>query len=368
MTVPGTSTVLTYRPATPGVMLVRFRLFADPAYSVLVFDSSTGPPPVLTSDGSYAVSAVLDDGTYFSSATLNGGSGTFEDRSTDDLVVVGAQTSQSLHGPCPWPWNPLDFTTQLPVDPVRLRMVKAIAQEILWRASGRRFGICTRTIRPCRPGCSSTTYRELPGALLRPALIAGTWVNCGSCGCGGSDCNCCSAGQSEVRLPAPIQSIASVRIDGALVPATSYEVHDHQWLVRTDGKRWPSCQDMSRPSGAVGTWQVTFSFGLPLGAAGIHAYAVYALELYRLISGERCRLPAKVEGIFRQGVNVDFSDDNLDLLSKGRTGLTEVDAWLASVNPYGIKESARVYSVDRPAGRQVTILTATADGGSYGSY
>lgn len=354
MTVPGTSTVLTYAPAATGITLTRFRLFSDRTYTTLIFDSSLGPAPTLTADGVYEVSAVLSDGTYFSSVTLSGPGGSYEDRSADDIIVVGAQASQSLHGPCPWPWSPLTFTTQDPLDPLLLERVKAVAQDILWRASGRRFGVCTRTIRPCRLGCSSTTYRELPGGILRPALIAGTWVNCGSCSCLTSDCACCTAGQAEVRLPAPIQSVGPVLIDGVVLPATAYEVHDHQWLVRTDGAVWPSCQNMALPSGALGTWQVTFSFGIPLGAAGIYAYGVYTQELYRLASGERCRLPAKVEGIFRQGVNVDFSDDNLDLLSRGRTGLTEVDSWLASVNPYGIKQSARVYSPDRPAGRQVT--------------
>ncbi|GAA3786679.1 hypothetical protein GCM10022226_01000 [Sphaerisporangium flaviroseum] len=49
--------------------------------------------------------------------------------------------------------------------------------------------------------------------------------------------------------------------------------------------------------------------------------------------------------VIRQGVQVDIADPTT-IFSEGRTGLTLVDLWLSTVNPYRLESASRVMSPD----------------------
>jgi len=148
-----------------------------------------------------------------------------------------------------------------------------------------------------------------------------------------------------------VSSIVSVKLDGAAMPTGSYRMDNNRLLVRTDGQRWPFCQDMSKADTEVGTWSVTAVIGedVPQGAA--LAMGEMACEIIKAGQGQDCRLPPGVTQLVRQGVTIQYPDVG-QLLKDGRTGLYLVDLFLASENPDGLKQRGRVYSVDRPPHRR----------------
>lgn len=269
--------------------------------------------------------------------------------------------STSGHAPCldSWLFDPFccdcvpTEEDRTPEQEALFQKLRGVAAEVLWRASGRRYGLCSVKVRPCRTKCQETTYQAsgVSGPLWTPTLINGKWTNCrGTCNCPCGDC--CSAGCYEVTLPGPVHDVTEVVIDGVVLPTDSYRVDDHRKLIRlygdAPGERacWPACQDMALADGEVGTWSVTYQVGIPLSSGGQYAFSVYLCELWKLCTGQRCRLPLNAEGVFRQGVNIDFSDANIDLLSGMRTGIPEVDTWLAGVNPDRLRQPSQVYSPD----------------------
>jgi hypothetical protein len=219
-----------------------------------------------------------------------------------------------------------------------------VATEIMWNLSGRQFGLCTVTVRPCREPCTSAAGLEplWGGGSYWPRMIDGAWINgCGECV---TDCSC--GPLCEVVLPGPVDSVVEVTLDGVVIDSTSYVVHNHRRLVRTNGECWPTCQHLDRPLTEEGTFGVTYRQGIPVPAGGRLAAGTYACELLKACQGLTCRLPKRVTSLTREGVMIGLIDP-MDMLDQGRTGLYEVDAWLVAVNPNGLRHGARVYSPDR---------------------
>lgn len=215
------------------------------------------------------------------------------------------------------------------------------ASELLWMLSGRRWygGGCTET----------ATLRSWP-----PMQGNGTWpydTSWGHCGCWtwatwmngyplpGDYRGAHSAAPYAIKLPrAPLTNIVSVTIDGQ--PFTEYEMLRNGWIERTDGQRWGTCE---------GTTVITYQFGEPPPPGGKQAAIDLAYELGREQTGDdKCRLPSTTVSITRQGVTIQRQTaDEYQALQ--RTGLPEVDRWLAAVNPHSRPTRARVWSPDIPS-------------------
>src|SRR5690606_39649442 len=127
-------------------------------------------------------------------------------------------------------------------------------------------------------------------------------LTCGSC----SDCACGTV--SEALLPAPVHSIVEVKVDGTPLVTGAYRVDNNRLLVRTDGGRWPRCNDLTRADSEPGTWSVTARVGEepPEGAA--LAMGELACEIAQAADGQDCRLPAGVQQLVRQGVTISYPD------------------------------------------------------------
>lgn len=229
------------------------------------------------------------------------------------------------------------------------------ATEVVWALTGRQFGLCTVSLRPCRRNCLTwpwpTTWTEwLPGTTWpSPALIGGSWFNlvCGTCG------DTCTCGQlADVTLPAPVHSVVEVRVDGSPLVTGAYRLDDDRRLVRVDGGEWPACNDLNLPDSAVGTWSVTARFGQDVPEGGAWAVGELACQLIAARNGDDCQLPRQVTQLVRQGVTLRF-DNVLDLLREGLTGLYLVDLFVRSVNPRRLTRRSQTYSVDQPAARRV---------------
>jgi hypothetical protein len=233
----------------------------------------------------------------------------------------------------------------------------AAATEIVWALSGRQFGLCEVTLRPCRRTCYGDTWWSMYGEPWSTGYYGaaygynnqyGFWfdLGCGSCRGG---CSCSEL--SEVVLPAPVSSIVSVKMDGTPMATGAYRVDNNRLLVRTDGQRWPRCNNMTLDDTHAGTWSVTALYGQDVPVSGQFAVGEMACQILRAMQGQDCRLPPGVQSLVRQGVEIRFPEVG-ELLKEGRTGLYLVDSFVTTVNPNRLKTRSRVYSVDTPPHRR----------------
>lgn len=253
--------------------------------------------------------------------------------------------------PCE-PWEPYWACDTSCLSPTVTGQAVEIATEVLWSLSGRRFGYCTQTVRPCRKDC-------LPGygdwfrgdSYPLPALIGGLWYNL-TCGLCGDSCSCTEL--SQVVLPGPVASITQVKVDGSPLVTGAYRVDNGTHLVRTDGGRWPFCNDLSKPDTAAGTWSVTYKIGSPVPAAGSLAAGELACELSKSLSQDTtCRLPRSVTSVARQGVTINYAKVS-EAMKEGNTGLYLVDLFIQTFNPKHLAQRPRVWSPDIPIPRTQT--------------
>lgn len=257
-------------------------------------------------------------------------------------------TGQNTSGPCgAWP---AVYTCDLSAySPVITGAAAQAATEILYSLTGRRFGVCQLTIRPCRRNCFDTLW-PFPGNWWmwgqwpRPLFYQGVWYNM-TCGqCPGNTCSCNII--DEAYLPAPVASVDTVKVDGVTLPTSAYQLRDYRILQRIDGGKWPICNDLTQPDSATGTWSVTLSFGEALPTSGQLAVGELTCQIAKLLAGDQsCALPKPVQQLVRQGVTMNFLDPN-EVFANGRVGLYLCDLFITTENPHGLMERARVYDVD----------------------
>lgn len=276
---------------------------------------------------------------------------------TEVVTVLAALGESVSGGPCSdWPinWSMCDLTS---VNPAVTGAAVTAATEILYALSGRRFGLCQLTVRPCRSDCMGDVWGYGTwgagawwqwGTWPRPLFYQGTWYNitCGQCR---GSCSCQYV--SEVLLPSPVNAVTQVKIDGTVLNPGSYRVDDWRRLVRTDGSIWPICQDLSKADTETGTWSVTVQFGEDVPELGQLALGELACQLAKLLSDdETCSLPKPVQSLTRQGVQMNFLDPN-QIFADGRIGLYLCDLFLTTENPYRLPMRSRAYDVDNPGYR-----------------
>lgn len=202
----------------------------------------------------------------------------------------------------------------------RRNRAEDLAVHVLWALSGRQFGAYEVTVRP-----------GLSGGGFVWSRMSGHWGEV-PCGCPPGVCRVSDA--RVVHLPGPVHPDGDdtpivVTVAGVALPDGQYTVEGDR-LFRVGGV-WPR-QDLGRPLGDPGTWSVTYHQGV--AAPDVVAPLVGALAREFLAACDEpseCRLPSTLTQLSRQGVTHVF--DPARILSAGFTGLTEVDRWLAAVNP-----------------------------------
>lgn len=214
---------------------------------------------------------------------------------------------------------------------------QAVATDILWYASGQRYGVCEVTIRPCLRRCGGGSGPWVP---YKDA--SGEWRNFWACGCR-DDCSCVAL--CEVVLPGPVASVVQVLIDGDELEEQNYRLDTvgGQWrLVRTDGGCWPECSDMSVGCDEEGAFCVTYEQGIAVDALGTQAVTQLTCELVKsCLPNCACLLPKNVASLTRRGVAITF-----DTAKPWLRSLPMVAAWLDAVNPHGLTSASTVWSPD----------------------
>lgn len=222
----------------------------------------------------------------------------------------------------------------------------ALSTLVLWAATGRRYGRCLITVRPCGPPnpVLYRTYNVQGGGFwtLLGAPGGGVIGPVSLTGCCESGCAC---SPSEVILPGPVSEIVEVRIDGLVVDTNGYRL-DGDRLVRI-GADWPVSQNLGAAAGGEGTWSIEYRRGREVPPVLQNAAGLFACEIAKARSGGSCALPARITSVSRQGVDVQLLQVE-DFLEKGLTGYEQVDMVIRALNPSGLTSQPRVLSLDVP--------------------
>lgn len=207
----------------------------------------------------------------------------------------------AIEATCEWDVEmscfPGDIDLEEHAEQVRAAIDTAV--QVLWSFTGRQFGLCEVEYVPdvslCRP-CTPTLFR-------------GEWYNIDP----GSSSACLA-----VYLPGPVSEIISVVDErGEDIPAKQ--------------TAW-GMEAMGTPS------LVRYVKGLPVPEGGAQAVGRLASQVYlQCVGDRRCRLPQNVTQVQRQGVSASFEPPE-----PGKTGLSDVDLWVQSVNPNGLQEQTQV--------------------------
>jgi len=299
-------------------------------------------------------SAEVSGGTYL--AVWDGIPVSGSAMQSSEIVNVYAP-STATPGPCEWEidtgccdeWDTYSASVQA--------AATDYATTVLWAATGRRFGLCTRTVRPCGRECQDAGvygYWWADGTWL-PYLLNGAWRNCW-CGCNGTPGCCGCRVDCQVYLDGPVNSIISVTVDGDVIDPSTYRVDNGVWLVRThdasENDCWPTQQNYNLSSG-TDTFIVSYLKGLPVPTALKRAAGELACEYAKACTGAACRLPGRITSLARQGATISMVPVEV-LLEKGLTGLPNVDQIIRTFNPYGLTSPMRIASPDLEQIRETT--------------
>lgn len=255
-------------------------------------------------------------------------------------------------GPCDWEIPaPLCCPEWATLDPAIQAAAQEYAALILWAATGRQFGLCDVSVRPCgmtrcNDGMLDFYGFSWSGGTWVPYIFNGAWFNCA---CPGT---CCCDPRCQVRLMGPVDSVTSVTIGGVAVNANTYRVDNDHWLVRTAGECWPVCADLDTDDGD-NVFIVNYIRGTPVPAALLTAASTLACEWGKACIGAECRLSNRVTSLARNGITIDMASPE-QFLDEGLTGLWEVDAIIRALNPYGHKQRRRIYAPELRVPRMVT--------------
>jgi len=269
----------------------------------------------------------------------------------------GVGTSFNSTGPC----SPLDDWQPIwcgPLSPAAMAVTGEAVQmaaDVLWIATGQRFGRCTTKLRPCREECNKGWFgwdqwwpgvgsgiRTSTGGGPRPWWYNGVWYNiCGTCA---GSCSCTLI--DEALLPAPTREVIEVKLDDLVMDPSRYRVDENRKLVRIDGQLWPMCQDMAADDDQPGTWSVTISVGEDVPLLARRAVGQLAAEFAKDCADEGCELPFEITSLSRQGLNMQFNTSETNELLN-TIALRWVNLFVNTYNPNGLKHRAKVYDVDR---------------------
>lgn len=143
----------------------------------------------------------------------------------------------------------------------------------------------------------------------------------------------------------PVLSVQEIVQGGVTLDPSTYSIRNNSYLRRDGGIPW-----VLDP---VNELLITYTWGIEPPASGKRAAIRLANELILLSMGSpECALPQRITSVNRQGLSYTYTDPQ-QFLDNGRTGIPEIDFFIAAVNPKGSKKKARVFSVDRPRGEKI---------------
>lgn len=184
------------------------------------------------------------------------------------------------------------------------------ASFVLFKLTGEKYpGISTST-----DAITSTQNTEI---MTSPALINGQMHNLPRNS---------GSGVRQLRLRQnPVLSVQSVQVDGQILDPSQYSLRNNAYIVRNQPYTWV----LSTTNEII----VTYTHGVRPPRAGKAAATRLANEIILWYLGDaRCALPERITSVSRQGVSYTILDPQ-DFIGQGKTGIYEVDSFIAAANP-----------------------------------
>lgn len=250
-------------------------------------------------------------------------------------------------------------STWADVDPDVQDRAKAIATSTLHRLTLGRVGGCPVQVFPCVTGALGASpwlvygygWMWGDGQPFFPYIAqGGVWVNCGCLpmsGCG------CETG-CQIKGLGLVGRLDAVRVNGTDIDLSLVKVDNGDTItyVGPDACPWPRRQDMSKPADQRAL-AVTYLPAHEVDGWGAYVAGVLALEFAIAMTnpaGSKCRLPAGVTAVVRQGVTMTITPGSFP---NGFTGIREVDTYIAHWNPGGWQSAPAVWTpdIERARGR-----------------
>lgn len=145
----------------------------------------------------------------------------------------------------------------------RQLLIDAVSDLLFQVSGGIMSGRVTTTVRPCAVDCS-----------------------CGAYSC--TECACCVMDRIPLLGPKPV--IGSVKIDGQALDPGAYAIMDGVYLVRVASgpaqpQPWPASQHLWRPDSELGTFSITYTYGLEIDAIAKAAAVELACDIAKEMAG-----------------------------------------------------------------------------------
>lgn len=214
--------------------------------------------------------------------------------------------------------------------PEKVERAITAARMVLHSLTATAFGACPEILRPCSyRTCCAPAHPWGPGVLpWQTQLINGVFLNT-VCGCGPCSVDGIDIGETEVM---------EVLVDGE--PFLDWAVVRGR-LVSLQGQ-WPTTQDLSLAPDAVGAFAVKVRRTVAESPLSERALGELACETLKELCGLKCKLPAGVRTVVRQGVTMEVGG-----FPERRTGLTYPDMLIEQLNPQGLTSLAALWSPHR---------------------
>lgn len=258
--------------------------------------------------------------------------------------------SAPLVGPCN-PWTTVQRVrdqcgtlTPALADDAAVEFGIGLASLVLWAKTGRRLGLCRKTVHPCWDGIRRVHRRAdyLSGEPGGARIAYG-------CGCS----------IPELLLPGPIAAVESVLYDGLTIPAADLKIkttglHAREALLRRDGENWWCCNDLDGDPTVTATgstscpaWVVNYWQGIGLDETATTMANILAEQFALARCGANCdqRLSTGLTKVSRRGVVKEY-DSSAD--SDTPTGMPLVDKWIVEVNPHRLVQEPLIFRADDP--------------------
>jgi hypothetical protein len=140
----------------------------------------------------------------------------------------------------------------------------------------------------------------------------------------------------------PIVSVDEIYTAKGLLDPTEYQIANRSVIYMTNRSGWNFSQGVT----------VTYQYGqFPPTLGRLAAHSLANEFLLSLDGDGECRLPDNVTSVSRQGLSFTLTS-TASLAALRKTGIYEVDLFLATANPSGAVKKAKVFSPDRPRGEK----------------
>jgi hypothetical protein len=237
-----------------------------------------------------------------------------------------------------------DIMADNDAEPILSKAIDVASTTVFRLTRGIYTGECTKTIRPAKKSCDCSQgvdirrYDWIDSFPYKVTARGGQIFNCNPCACFNDSISCGAA--PCITLPyVPVAGIVEVIIDGEVLDSSAYQLRDNKVLCRTDGEEWPTCQDLDKELGDVGTWSVTFVHGIDPPEDLVYHTVQYACQLAKRCLNRPCELP---ERVLRDSNGHLEGLDPMSFVKEGLTGYAPLDACIISLNPTNTRTLPRL--------------------------